>query len=266
MSRSVVLVHGGLWDAMDAEAFWGTTGITGGLTSAGLTILAPDRPRRPSGWDVERAALGELLANHHEPLTIVGASNGCTVAVLLALNFPHLADHLLLAWPATAGDPALDARTRTGLIERGCPPDAADALLAGETLRGVTQADLARLATDAVDPVGADAMDPLGADAIDPLGGDAGEAVVADAAGPVGPDVAGPVGAGGACIEAGRGRISVAVVPSVPENPAHQRKTVDALLRSIRGSRELAGCPEPPTPAFPAYLDQLVRTIVEFVN
>ncbi|WP_328526558.1 hypothetical protein [Kribbella sp. NBC_00359] len=49
------------------------------------------------------------------------------------------------------------------------------------------------------------------------------------------------------------------------ENPAHQRKTVDALLRSIRGSRELAGCPEP-TPAFPPYLDQLVRTIVEFVN
>ena len=132
MTASAVLVHGGLWDAMDAEAFWGTTGITGGLTSAGLKVLAPDRPRRPSGWDVELAALGELLANHHEPLTIVGASNGCTVAVLLALNVPHLVDHLLLAWPATAGDPALDARTRTGLIERGCPPDAADALLAAK--------------------------------------------------------------------------------------------------------------------------------------
>ena len=60
--------------------------------------------------------------------------------------------------------------------------------------------------------------------------------------------------------------IPVAVLPSVPENPAHQRKTVDALLRSIRGSRELAGCPEPPTPSFPPYLDQLVRTIAEFVN
>ncbi len=290
MSKSVVLVHGGLWDAMDAEAFWGTTGITGGLTSAGLTVLAPDRPRRPSGWDIERAALGELLANQHEPLTIVGASNGCTVAVLLALNFPHLVDHLLLAWPATAGDPALDARTRTGLIERGCPPDAADALLAGETLRGVTEANLARLATDAIDPVGADAADPVAADAIDPVGADAADPVAADAidpvgadaaepvrpdatgpagagtADPVGADVVGPVGAGEAGTGAARGRISVAVVPSVPENPAHQRKTVDALLRSIRGSRELAGCPEPPTPAFPPYLDQLVRTIVEFVN
>jgi hypothetical protein len=61
-------------------------------------------------------------------------------------------------------------------------------------------------------------------------------------------------------------RIAVAILPSVPENPPHQRKTVDALLRSIRGSRELAGCPEPPTPGFPPYLDQLVRTIVEFVD
>jgi pimeloyl-ACP methyl ester carboxylesterase len=226
MSRSVVLVHGGLWDAMDAEAFWGTTGITGGLTSEGLKVLAPDRPRRPSGWDDELAALGELLANRDEPLTIVGASNGCTVAVLLALSFPHLVDHLLLAWPATAGDPAVDTRTRAGLIEDGCPPDAADALLAGETLRGVTDADLARLSADA------------------------------DASGPMGAGDAGPAPA----------RISVAVVGSVPENPAHQRTTVDALLRLIRGSRELAGCPEPPTPGFPPYLDRLVRTIVEFVN
>jgi pimeloyl-ACP methyl ester carboxylesterase len=221
-----MLVHGGLWDAMDAEAFWGTTGITGGLTSSGLKVLAPDRPRRASGWDVELTALGELLANQDEPLTIVGASNGCTVAVLLALTFPDLVDHLLLAWPATAADPDLDARTRAGLIDAGCPPGDADALLAGETLRGITDADLARLTADATDP-------------------------------------AAPARGG---TEAVRSRIPVAVVPSVPENPAHQRKTVDALLRAIRGSRELAGCPEPPTPGFPPYLDQLVRTIVEFVN
>ena len=31
-----MLVHGGLWDAMDAEAFWGTTGIHEGLTSYGV--------------------------------------------------------------------------------------------------------------------------------------------------------------------------------------------------------------------------------------
>jgi hypothetical protein len=93
----------------------------------------------------------------------------------------------------------------------------------------------------------------------------AAQPVGADAGGPVGADAAGSVGVGGAGGEAAGGRISVAVVASVPENPAHQRKTVDALLRLIRGSRELAGCPEP-TPAFPPYLDRLVRTIVEFVN
>ena len=111
-------------------------------------MLAPDRPRRPSGWDVELAALGELLANHDEPVTIVGASNGCTVAVLLALNFPDLVDRLLLAWPATGGDPAVDTRDPGRLIERGCPPEVADALLAGETLRGVTDADLPALGTN----------------------------------------------------------------------------------------------------------------------
>ena len=207
MSASVLLVHGGLWEAMDAEAFWRTTGIVKELTSYGLDVLAPDRPRRASGWDVELAALGELLANRDEPVTIVGASNGCTVAVLLALTFPDVVDRLVLAWPATGDDGGVNARTRAGLIERDCPLEVADGLLAGGTLRGVLDAALPVLA-----------------------------------------------------------RIPVAIVPSVPENPAHQRKTVDALLRSIRGSRELAGCPEPPTPGFPPYLDQLARTVVEFVN
>jgi pimeloyl-ACP methyl ester carboxylesterase len=215
MSASVLLVHGGLWEAMDAEAFWGTTGIAGGLTSYGLEVLAPDRPRRASDWGIEVAALGEQLANRDQPVSIVGASNGCTAAVLLALKFPELVDRLLLAWPATGGDAEVNARTRAGLIERGCPPEAADGLLAGETLRGVTDADLAKLSDGFTREVG---------------------------------------------------RIRVAVLPSVPENPAHQRKTVDALLRSIRGSRELAGCPEPPMPGFPPHLDDLVRTIAEFVN
>jgi pimeloyl-ACP methyl ester carboxylesterase len=211
MTTSVFLVHGGLWDAMDAEAFWGTPGVTDRLTAAlastGVDVLAPDRPQRASGWGVEVAALGEELAKCSGPVRIVGASNGCTVAVLLALGFPELVDRLLLAWPATGDDAAANERARAGMVRRGCPPAAADRLLDGGILRGVTNEELAALA-----------------------------------------------------------RIRVAVLPSVPENPSHQRKTVDALLRSIRGSRELAGCPEPPTPAFPPSLDQLVRTIVEFVN
>ncbi|MEV0800597.1 hypothetical protein AB0I34_23095 [Kribbella sp. NPDC050281] len=209
---TVLLIHGGLWDAMDANAFWGTTGVIGGLASHGVTVLAPDRLKRPSGWDAEVTALGERLRNLRLPpgdsgLTIVGASNGCPVAARLAMEHPDLVERLLLAWPATGGDAAVDARTRAGLIEFGCPPEVVDGLLAGETLRGVTDAELTGLA-----------------------------------------------------------RIPVAVLPSVPENPSHQRKTVDALLRLIQGSRELAGSAEPPLPTFPPYLDQLVRTIVEFVN
>jgi len=213
MTAAVLLVHGGLWEAMDAEAFWGTTGITDGLRAALDTeVLAPDRPRCASRWDAEVEALGEQLAKRSGPVRIVGASNGCTVAVLLALRFPELVDRLLLAWPATGDDAAANERARAGMVSRGCPPTAADGLLAGGILRGVADDEVALLE-----------------------------------------------------------RIQVAVLPSVPENPSHQRKTVDALLRSIRGSRELAGCPEPPTPAFrdrngPPYLDQLVRTIVEFVN
>lgn len=215
MTASVFLVHGGLWEAMDAEAFWGTTGITDGLSAAlapeGMDVLAPDRPQRDSAWHVEVAALGEQLAKRPGPVRIVGASNGCTAAVLLALRFPELVDRLLLAWPATGGDAAANERAHAGMVQRGCPPAAADELLAGGILRGVTDDQVASLT-----------------------------------------------------------RIPVAVLPSVPENSSHQRKTVDALLRSIRGSRELAGCPEPPTPAFRTndapYLDQLLRTIVEFVN
>ncbi|MGW6279894.1 alpha/beta fold hydrolase [Kribbella sp. NPDC055071] len=196
---------------MDAEAFWGTTGIAGRLTSYGLDMLAPDRPREPNGWAAEVHALGgplsELSESRQAPLAIVGASNGCTVAALLALKFPELVDRLLFAWPATGGDAVVDARTRAGLIQRGCPAAVADELLAGGVLRGVPDADLPTLA-----------------------------------------------------------RIPVAVLPSVPENPSHQRKTVDALLRSIQGSRELAGCPEPPTPSFPPYLDQFVRSTVAFLT
>jgi pimeloyl-ACP methyl ester carboxylesterase len=211
VSASVLLIHGGLWEPMDAEAFWGTTGVHAGLVVAGLDVHAPDRPPYPHGWAVEVDRLGEQLTKLQRPVRIVGASNGCTTAALLADRFPGLVDRLLLAWPATGSDAELNARTKMGLIDRGCPPDIAEGLLAGGVLRGVTDSVLSGLGRR----------------------------------------------------EPG---IRVAVLPSVPENPSHQRRTVDALLRSIRGSRELAGCPEPPTPAFPPFLDRLTRTIVEFVD
>jgi hypothetical protein len=53
MTADLFLVHGGLWDTMDAERFWRTPGIVAGLESSGLEVLAPDRPRMPSGWTQE---------------------------------------------------------------------------------------------------------------------------------------------------------------------------------------------------------------------
>jgi pimeloyl-ACP methyl ester carboxylesterase len=204
MTADLFLVHGGLWEAMDATRFWRTPGIASGLESAGLTVIAPDRPHVPGSWAEEVDELGALLPAR--PVTLVGASNGCSVAALLALAHPEAVSQLLLAWPATGGDASVDERTRAGLLGRGASEEVAEDLLKGGILRGVADQDLAGL------------------------------------------------------------RIPVAVLPSVPENPSHQRKTVDALLALIPGSRELPGCPEPPTPNFPPHRDALVETIAAFAN
>ncbi|TDU91266.1 hypothetical protein EV138_4869 [Kribbella voronezhensis] len=200
----VFLVHGGLWDAMDSRGFWRTPGISAGLEAAGLDVIAPDRVRRARSWAQEVDELAALLPD--QPVPLVGASNGCSVAVRLALAYPEAVSQLLLAWPATGGDVSVDERTRAGLVARGASGEVADGLLAGETLRGVADRELAGLG------------------------------------------------------------IPVAVLPSAPENPSHQRKTVDALLGLIQGSRELPGCPEPPTPDFPPHRDALVAAFVEFAN
>jgi hypothetical protein len=43
----------------------------------------------------------------------------------------------------------------------------------------------------------------------------------------------------------------VGVLSSVPENPFHRRRTVDALLHVLPRAGELPGCPEPPHRHFP---------------
>ncbi|BAJ31280.1 MULTISPECIES: alpha/beta fold hydrolase [Kitasatospora] len=179
----LVLVHGGLWDEeTDAAAFWERPGVTAGLRAAGIAVAAPDRAMRAGSWDAEAAHLAALLPDG-PPVVLVGGSNGCSAAVRLALAAPDRVRALVLAWPATAGEEALDARIRAAA------PGAAG-LLAGGTLRGTTDAELGAL------------------------------------------------------------RMPVAVLPSVPENPAHRRRTVDALLRLLPGAVELPGCPEPPRPGF----------------
>lgn len=196
-TMSVLLVHGGLWqDEFDAESFWGRTGVLAGLREH-VDVLAPDRPRRPGSWAVEAAWFAELVTT---PMTVVAGSNGCSAAVRFAVLRPHLVERLVLAWPATAHDPEVDAFTRTALVELGATPAMVDGLLAGETLRGVGDDELRAL--------------PM----------------------------------------------PVAVVPSVPDNPTHQRHTVDAV-KALTNAVELDGCPEPPRPTFqPAgFVDSVVQ-------
>jgi hypothetical protein len=61
-------------------------------------------------------------------------------------------------------------------------------------------------------------------------------------------------------------RLPVAVLPSMLANPFHQRRTVDALLTLVPGSVELPGCPEPPRPEFPPYLDSFAAELARFTT
>ncbi|MGQ0838473.1 alpha/beta hydrolase [Actinokineospora sp.] len=201
---TLLLIHGGLWEQMDAERFWHQPGVVTGLQQRGFGVLAPNRPVRPSTWTAEVDHLAAALPN--QPITVMAGSNGCSPAVRLALTFPHFVARLVLAWPATACDPDIDARARHRLTEQGASPTAINALLAGRTLRGVTDDEISALRT--------------------------------------------PVG----------------VLPSVPDNPTHQRHTVDALLSLLPQAEELPGCPEPPHPDFHHHATRFLDTITLFAK
>lgn len=197
----MLLIHGGLWEDMDAERFWHRPGIVAGLRARGIETLAPTRRRRAPDWRAEVDHLAGLLPA--TPLAVLAGSNGCSVAVRLALDLPGRVERLLLAWPATAGDPAVDSRIRADL---GAPPVVVGALLAGGTLRGVSDEELASI------------------------------------------DV--PIG----------------VLPSVPDNPFHQRYTVDRLRLLRPDAVALAGCPEPPRPDFAPHLESFLAAVDTFLR
>lgn len=128
----VLLVHGGLGEDIDAERFWDRPGIAAGLRVAGFAVIAPDRDTAPASRSIAARDAARHLTT---PASVVAGSNGVSVAVRLAVEFPQLVDRLMLLWPATAGDPHVDADA----------PAAVRHLLHGETLRGVTDAELADL-------------------------------------------------------------------------------------------------------------------------
>ncbi|GIF73600.1 alpha/beta fold hydrolase [Asanoa siamensis] len=202
--RPLLLVPGGFWDGMDGALFWERPGVAPSLRGHGFEVIVAERLARARRWADEAAHLARALPDG--PVTVVAGSNGCSAAVRLVLSRPGRVARLLLAWPATAGDAEVDGRTRSGLAGSGAPPSTVDALLAGGTLRGVDDEELAGLTL--------------------------------------------PVG----------------VLPSVPDNPTHQRRTVDALLRLVPGARELPGCPEPPRPEFAGHLAAFTATVAAFAS
>ena len=133
--RVIVLVHGGLWEDMDASRFWVEPGVVGALAGRGVEVVAPDRMVRARSWAEEVSHLLGLLPDG--PVTLVGGSNGCSVVTRIAIEEPARVERLVLAWPATAHDPKVDAWT----LEQGVPAG----MLAGDTLRGVADAELAGL-------------------------------------------------------------------------------------------------------------------------
>lgn len=122
----ILLIHGGLQGAMDAERFWRTPGIVAGLEAAGHEVVAPDRLADAESWSDEAKWLLEFVSTS-APVTTVAGSNGCSVALRLAIDHPWAVSKLILCWPATPTD------------QEG-----------SQSVRGVTDAELSRLAVPVV--------------------------------------------------------------------------------------------------------------------
>jgi pimeloyl-ACP methyl ester carboxylesterase len=144
---TLLLIHGGLWEDMDADRFWVRPGVSEALRLRGFAVLAPNRVPRPRTWPDEVAYLVPGLPE--APVIVMAGSNGCSVAVRMAIARPASIAALLLAWPATAGDAAADARVRGHLHAAGADAGTVEALLGGETLRGVLDAELKTLSVPA---------------------------------------------------------------------------------------------------------------------
>jgi hypothetical protein len=158
---TLLLIHGGLWEDIGADAFWRRPGIVAGFERLGFTVVAPDRLRRPTSWtaDAEHVlAAVPREAREAGPVTVVAGSFGCSVAARLALGSPGLAARIVLAWPASVSDQFTTIRIRAGLARLGAPARVLDALLGTGTLPGVTDAELATISV----PVGVVPAKPPG--------------------------------------------------------------------------------------------------------
>ena len=133
-SAGVLLIHGGLHESIGPDEFWHDPGVVAGLKGAGLEVVAPVRLMAPISWVEEVEHLRSTLPASQFRWSVVAGSNGCSVAVRMTVDHPEMVDALVLCWPATAEDPDVD-RFERAPIE----------MLRGDTLRGVSDAELSRI-------------------------------------------------------------------------------------------------------------------------
>jgi hypothetical protein len=145
----LLLIHGGLWEDIGADWFWRQPGIVDGFERLGFTVVASDRLRRPASWaaDAEHVLAAGIRG---EPVTVVGGSFGCSVAVRLALDSPGRVSRIVMAWPASLSDQFAAIRMRASLARLGAPARILNPLLGSETLPSATDAELGTVAV----PVG----------------------------------------------------------------------------------------------------------------
>jgi len=147
---TLLLIHGGLWEDMDADRFWRRPGVVAGLEGLGCVVVAPDRLRLASSWADEAAHVASAVSGTGAPVTVVGGSFGCAAAVRLALSHPGLVQRLVLAWPAALSDQFVAIRVRAGLARLGARAGVLDALLGGGVVPGASDAEVRGLSV----PVG----------------------------------------------------------------------------------------------------------------
>lgn len=250
---TVLLVHGGLWEPVGAERFWHRPGVVAGLRERGLRVLAPDRPARAAAWGIEADRLAAHLgAGPAESFTELGWYGGGVPPGWYGGVRPT---------GGTGAGPGGDIGGAPAGYDGGSGGPVA--VVAGSN--GCSAA--VRLALAYPGLVGrlvlawpATAGDP----AVD---GPTGERLAGQGAPAA---VVAALLAGGALrgvtdVELAGLRLPVGVLPAVPDNPVHQRRTVDALLAALPAARELPGCPEAPRPDFPPHLPAFLHTVAGFV-
>ncbi len=164
---TLLLIHGGLWEDIGADWFWRRPGILAGFERLGFTVVAPDRLRRPASWAADAEHVLAAVPGG-EPVTVVGGSFGCSVAVRLALDSPGRVSRMVLAWPASLSDQFAALRMRASLARLGAPARVLDALLGSETLPSATDAELGTIAAPVgvIPAVPPDPFHPRGVDAL----------------------------------------------------------------------------------------------------